>query len=158
MNAPCPSSQSGFTLVEVIITLVVGSMLAALLVTVMSVTVVHSPDAVNQERNDFLLAQVLENITKDYVSTENNKTDFTQGLNSTLVTLRTNISNGNYNAVGGQNATVTSFWVVFDAAGTESVDGNPTNTLKVVATMASRTMTTLYSPARADSTSQLVWY
>lgn len=150
--------QSGFTFLEVVVALVVGGMLAVLLLTVMSTALINSTGAISQERTDFYMEQVLENITKDYVATENNKTDFTLPLNSTLTTLNTNIGNGNYNSVGGMTASVNAFWVTYDNAGVESVSGVATNALKVEVSLGGRSLTSVFGPGRPDHTSQKLTY
>ncbi len=56
----------GFTLLEVIITLVVAAILGTLLVTFMGSNVVQSANPVLQARNGAYLNQIMENMTADY--------------------------------------------------------------------------------------------
>jgi len=60
------SSQSGFTLLEVIITLVIASILGTMLIQLTGSNMSRSSKTVNMVQNGFSVAQVVEEITKDY--------------------------------------------------------------------------------------------
>jgi prepilin-type N-terminal cleavage/methylation domain-containing protein len=60
------SGPTGFTLVEVIVSLIVAGILAAMLVTFMGSSVAQSANPVVQSQNGAYLNQIMENMTADY--------------------------------------------------------------------------------------------
>lgn len=146
--------QAGFTLVETIMVVVAGAMLAALLTAVMGNSLTRSSDAVLRQRQDFRVEQALAQVTRDYVALTNN--ELTRA--NALALLKANVDAGNYTVPNV--VTVTGTWVAYSNAGVESVDNTgANNTLKVVAVWPNgRTMVSLYTRARPDTTTQLVWY
>jgi prepilin-type N-terminal cleavage/methylation domain-containing protein len=58
--------QSGFTLVEIIVTLIVGSILGVLLMQVMGTSIERSTRPLVNEQQELGLAQIMENMTADY--------------------------------------------------------------------------------------------
>lgn len=59
-------SQSGFTLLEVIVTLVIASIIGAMLIQLTGSNMSRSAKTADMVRNGFSVAQVVEEITKDY--------------------------------------------------------------------------------------------
>lgn len=58
--------SSGFTLIEVIVTLIVASILGTMLVTFMGSNVMQSANPVIMAQNGSYLNQIMENMTADY--------------------------------------------------------------------------------------------
>ncbi|MCX5849013.1 MAG: prepilin-type N-terminal cleavage/methylation domain-containing protein [Deltaproteobacteria bacterium] len=60
------SRASGFTLIEVIVTIVVAAILGAMLATFMKTNITGSANPVIRVGNEYNLGQVMENITANY--------------------------------------------------------------------------------------------
>ena len=146
--------QAGFTLLETILVLVTGAMLAAMITATMGTSLTQSSTAIQRQNDDFKLEQALAQITRDYVSLTNNEPTRATALAS----LAANVTAGNYNQTG--LVTVTSAYVTYDATGAESVDASGANTtLKVTAVWTGgRSASALYTLSRPDPTTQIVLY
>jgi prepilin-type N-terminal cleavage/methylation domain-containing protein len=59
-------SNKGFTLIEVIVTIVVAGILGTILVVFMGTNIVQSGTPVNMVRDQYRINQVMENIVADY--------------------------------------------------------------------------------------------
>ena len=115
------SSSKGFTLVEIIVTLVAAGILGAIFIQYMGTALDASWNAVEIVRDEAGSEGGMEEIIADYVEEMNRDPD------NALGTLVTNNTNGNY----GTN--VTMQYIVFDGAGNElDTGGAPSNNLKVV--------------------------
>jgi len=148
------AQQDGFTLIETVMVFVIGSFLAIMIITMMSAALTRSSTSIGVQHGDFLVEQALAQVTRDYVSLTNNET--TRATALTL--LKANVDSGSYNQTS--IITATSAFVTYDASGTEGIDASGDDTtLKVTVSRANgRTMSALYSKARPDPTTQLVWY
>jgi len=67
MNSPSGKS-SGFTLLEVIITLTVGALLMAVIIPYLGTSVTKSSEPLANLKNTLLIYQTMENMTADYRS------------------------------------------------------------------------------------------
>ena len=113
--------SKGFTLVEIIVTLVAAGILGAIFIHFMGTALDASWNAVEIVRDEAGGEGVMEEIVADYVAEMNTDPD------NALGTLVTNNTNGNY----GTN--VTMQYIIFDAIGDEQDTGGvPSNNLKVV--------------------------
>ena len=65
-NEPFCDRARGFTLLEVIVTLVVAAILGTMLVTFMETGITESAKTVARVKNTYDLGKVIENITADY--------------------------------------------------------------------------------------------
>lgn len=98
----------GFTLLEVIVTLVVAAILGTMLVSFMGSNVIRSANPVIRVNNEYSLGQIMENITADYKKLV--ATDLTP-----LATIKSSIgapgtvtnSYGSYNVIYNDYVTVT---------------------------------------------------
>ena len=118
------ASKKGFTLIEVIVTLVVAAILTALFVNLMGPSLIGSSISAVRVQNHYELIKIVEKIDIDY------KKLMDAGDTNVLETLRSRIETEGYY---GQYTQVTKF-ITFDA-GTpyiEQADATPgSNTLKV---------------------------
>ncbi|MGD8883924.1 MAG: prepilin-type N-terminal cleavage/methylation domain-containing protein [Desulfobacterales bacterium] len=115
------SSSKGFTLVEIIVTLVAAGILGAIFIQYMGTALDASWNAVEIVRDEAGSEGGMEEIIADYVEEMN------RDPGGALGTLVANNTNGNY----GTN--VTMQYIVFDGTGNElDTGGAPSNNLKVV--------------------------
>jgi len=134
--------QHGFTLIEIIVTILLGSILAALMFQFMGTALTGSSRPVDIVRDGAAMEQLMEEIVSTYVEKMN--TDPANAL-GTIVT--------NY----GANSNVTLKYIAFDAAGAEvfsgpmPLPGTATDTLKVTVKSAGHSLTTLLTNSRVNS-------
>ena len=130
----------GFTLLEVIIALIVGSILGAILLEFLGQTVHKSfvPIKMAQESTD--LTAIVEKMTADY------KKQLAQSENP-LIDFKSDIENnsGNYG-----DYTWSTSWITFDGSGNEAQDNDPLSpfyhrVLKVTVVRGQHEITTLYT-------------
>ena len=113
--------SKGFTLVEIIVTIVAAGILGVIFVQLMGTALNSSWNAVEIVRDESGSEGAMEEIIADYVATINSDPT------SALANIRNNINNKNY----GDNATCT--YIEFDASGAEIDRGaSQTDNLKVV--------------------------
>lgn len=141
--------RGGFTLIEIIITLVIVSILVSMLYSYFGTAITRSAEPLSRMGNALALQRVMENITADYRSLYNAST-----RQYDLATLATRIGaegtsqNTNY----GQYAVVEKHYIKYDpfvpgvAAETVAASGDPQNLLKVtVKNTIGETLTLLFS-------------
>ena len=131
-------NQSGFTLLEVIITLVVASILGVLLYQFMGTSLTQSSVSVVRVQDEFKLNAVIEKMTAYY-------RNFVVTGTETLGTFK--------NSVGGEGSTqsnsygdydvVHNRYITFNAQGDEIEGG--TRILKVTIKKGEQTLTTLFT-------------
>ena len=112
--------SKGFTLVEIIVTLVAAGILGAIFIHFMGTALDASWNAVEIVRDEAGGEGLMEQIIADYAAEMNNDPD------NALGNIVTNNINGNY----GPNVTMT--YIDFDIAGDETTPGGLTDNLKVV--------------------------
>ena len=112
--------SKGFTLVEIIVTLVAAGILGAIFIHFMGTALDASWNAVEIVRDEAAGEGIMERIIADYAAEMNNDPD------NALGNIVTNNINGNY----GPNVTMT--YIDFDIAGDETTPGGLTDNLKVV--------------------------
>jgi prepilin-type N-terminal cleavage/methylation domain-containing protein len=112
-------SSKGFTLVEVIVTLVAAGILGVIFIQLMGTALNSSWNAVEIVRDEADTEKVMEQIIADYVANINN--DPTTALNN-MVT--------NYNGQTIDGVRITTQYIVFDGGGNEVAAGMSDN-LKV---------------------------
>jgi len=120
-NLQIANNPKGFTLVEIIVTLVAAGILGVIFTQFMGTALDASWNAVEIVRDEAGGEGVMEQIIADYVAEMNSDPN-----NAALGTLETNNTNGNY----GPNVTMT--YIDFDIAGDETIPGGLTDNLKVV--------------------------
>jgi prepilin-type N-terminal cleavage/methylation domain-containing protein len=149
-----PLSRQGFTLIEVIITIVIGAILGSLVVSQLGTSLFHSADSVFVVRNEGLAEAWLERIISDYVK-ELNSANYA----SVLATIKArDYSAAPYNMPA--SVTLTRTYVTYDAAGVETtVGGVGTSTnLKVTVQMGENKLTSLLTAERSSGSDPYATY
>ncbi len=129
------TSNKGFTLLEVIVSLIVISLFGAMLLGFFQTQIVGSTVPIDAMRDGFALDQIMERMTADYeniVNTDPNP----------LTTLDTNITTLSY----GTYTAITQF-IAFDGLNNEIAATCPTDCtiLKVTITVSNQTITTIFT-------------
>jgi prepilin-type N-terminal cleavage/methylation domain-containing protein len=142
------AKDKGFTLIEVIVTLIIASILAAMMVSFMGTTMAGSVQPLVRVQQTNTAGQVMENITTDYNKLTSDDSD--NGTSIALSTLQTRVQAG---------ATDNSYYGAFYTIGhndfvTLNSDGTTTpiadtsgenRTLRVSITQGSNTFTSLFT-------------
>ena len=120
---------SGFTLLEVIITLTVGALLMAVIIPYLGTSVTKSSEPLTNLRNTLLIYQTMENMTADYRSQKADGTYDPAVFHNNISTLGaegTDESNdyGDYHVVENR-------FILFDGADQETTAGGAQHILKV---------------------------
>ena len=143
------NGQSGFTLIEVIVTLIVASILGAILLEFMGQTVYKSFEPINMARGSMGLTSIMECINAEYKKSMLSMVQSDSPMASHLNGFKTAIDN---NTLGCGAYTSTTSWVVFNSSGqpdqyVEGIDGNPLNhrVLKVTIVSGDHEITSLYT-------------
>ncbi|MDD5435833.1 MAG: type II secretion system protein [Nitrospira sp.] len=113
-------NQDGFTLIEVILTLVIAGILGAMLYSYFGTSFTASSNPVIRLNKAFKLQQIMENITADYL----------KNYTTNLTTLKTNIGaeSTDQNNAYGQYYVVNNRYIKF-VSQTEAVDDTGANNL-----------------------------
>lgn len=108
----------GFTLIEVIISLVLVAILGTMLVTFMGSSLTESAQIVNRVDKTYKLDTVMENITTDYKK-------LVATVSSPLSTIRTNIGNvgTTYNNTYGAYKVIYNDYIVITCSGKSCGEG-----------------------------------
>jgi prepilin-type N-terminal cleavage/methylation domain-containing protein len=132
--------SSGFTLLEVIIALIVGSILGAILLEFLGQTVYKSFEPIKMAQGNMELTAIVEKMHADYKKRLLLSDD-------PLVDFKDDIENntGNYG-----DYTWSTSWVTFDGSGNEAQDNDPLSpfyhrVLKVTVVRGQHEITTLYT-------------
>ncbi len=143
------SSQAGFTLIEIIVTLIVASILGAILLEYMGQTVYKSYEPVNMARESMGLTSIMECINAEYKKSMLAMVQSDSSMVSHLNDFKTAIDNNSFSC--GTYTSATS-WVQFNSSGqpdqyVEAIDGDPNNhrVLKVSVVHGNHEITTLYT-------------
>ena len=132
--------SSGFTLLEVIIALIVGSILGAILLEFLGQTVHKSFEPIKMAQGNMELTAIVEKMTADYKKRLLLSDD-------PLIDFKDDIENntGNYG-----DYTWSTSWIRFDSSGNEVQDNDPLSpfyhrVLKVTVVRGQHEITTLYT-------------
>jgi type II secretory pathway pseudopilin PulG len=132
------SDQTGFTLVEVIATIIATAILGVIFINFMGTAMSKSVRSVEMVQGEALAEAVLERIIADYVLKMNQNNATALGL------IKTDIDNRN---VYGDN--VTAVYIIFDSSGNEAADTAGLNsTLKVTVAAAGNDLVILLTRSR----------
>lgn len=138
-------AQSGFTLLEVIIAMIVASILGAILLEFMGHTVQKSYEPIAMARENMELNEIVEKMNADYKKRLLLSPD-------PLVGFKTDVETGNTTSPLPYygDYSVTTSWIAFDGAGQEIADTNPIDPfhqriLKVTVVRGQHEVTTLYT-------------
>jgi len=140
--------NGGFTLIEIIVTLILASILGTMLVTFMGSTLTGSVQPLLRVQQANTAGHVMENIITDY--TKLNFDDIGAGTTVALSTLKTNVTAGSTDAsrYGAIYTIIYNDYVALNSDGTTApvADGSADpKTLRVSITQGSQTLTTLFT-------------
>ena len=135
--APIYRRCRGFTLVEIIITLLAAGILGAIFINLMGTALSDSWSTVEMVRDEARGVQVMEHIIADYV------TEMNSDPANALATLIANKDNGDYGTF------VLMQYIEFDAAGIEVFTAPAiSDTLKVTVQATGKTLTNIFTNCR----------
>jgi prepilin-type N-terminal cleavage/methylation domain-containing protein len=144
---PSMRKDSGFTLIEIIVTLIVASILGTIVATFMGSTLTGSVQPLIRVQQAGTAGKVMENITTDF--NKLNSEDYTNGTTIALATLKARIDARPATTLYGANYVIVhNDYVVLNSDGTTApaADGTGNNrTLRVSITQGSQTLTTLFT-------------
>lgn len=135
-------SHKGFTLVEIIATIVVAGILSAIFIQFMGTALMRSGDAVNKVRDEASIQALMEEIISDYLKEINNNTP-----ENALGTIKAK----NY------GSSVTMAYIQFDGSGNEQ-PAVSSNYLKVTIMAQGHTLTTVLTKSRDKPDDPIVRY
>ena len=139
-----PSSENGFTLIEIIATVVVMGILAAFLMNFMGTALTDSWRSVELVADEARAEGLMERIIADYVG-------FINGNNPAGALGDIQDSESDYESDVDYGMPVTMQFVVFDANGNEQADTAGENrNLKVTVESPGYSLTTVLSESRTD--------
>lgn len=114
--------QAGFTMFELVVTLVVASFLSILLLPYMSTALSRSADSILRLQAQYELSSTMANIQADYI----------KNFKSNLVDLKAKVDSPTTRYVYGTNYYVaTSYWFNFDSSGSGTWSAVPSIYLAV---------------------------
>lgn len=146
---PPLKNQTGFTLIEVIVTLTVGAILGTMLVTYMGRTLADSVTPVLRVQNANALGQVVENITANYFKL--NYDDLKNDTNVALKTLSDNIDDWNdpsNTPYYGPYVIVFKGYIAFENGVEVNDTSSDKRVLKVTLKQGDQKITTLFAKLR----------
>ena len=133
------TSDRGFTLLEIVITLVVASILGAVLAQYMNTALSRSTEQITFIQESFSLNRIIEEMTTDYKNLLETDSD-------PLTTLETYIDNGNAEANDpyyGPYSPVTDY--ILFSGGIETPDATENRILKATITKSDQSITVLFT-------------
>lgn len=139
-----PGADSrGFTLLEIIMTLIVAAILGTILVQYMSSSLIRSAEPITKVQESYSLDEIIEFMTADYKNLLETDSD-------PLETLKTHIQNGNNSENSpyyGEYTAATPAYIKFPATGgAETADSTgDNNILKAVISSGDQSITVLFT-------------
>jgi prepilin-type N-terminal cleavage/methylation domain-containing protein len=145
---------AGFTLIEVIIAIVVGSIVGVVFFVYMGEQLTHSSDPIDITRNEGVAEMWMERIMSDYVQ-EMNAATYTTALATIYAR---NYNGGIYNMPA--SVTLTRTYVTYDAGGNEVAvgGGGTSNNLKVTVKASGYGLTAILTAERVTSGDPVTYY
>lgn len=145
-SLPRKPDSTGFTLVEVIATILVASILGVIFINFMGTAMSKSTQAIDLVQEEAASEAVLERIVADYVLKMNQDSSTALGL------MKTDIANQVY------GANVTAVYVNFDASGNPVVLSSGTSrTLRVTVAAKGNDLMTLLTQSRATNSPKIAF-
>lgn len=146
--------RRGFSLIEVIVAIVVGSIVGVVLFTYMGTQLTRSGDPIVIARSEGVAERWMERILSDYVQ-EMNAASYSTALATIFAR---NYSAGIYNMPA--SVTLTRTYITYDAGGNEVVvgGGGTSNNLKVTVSAGGYTLTNILTAERVTSGDPVVYY
>ena len=131
------TAEDGFTLIEIIVTIILGSILAALMFQYMGTALTGSARPVEIVRDSAQMEALMEEIIARYVE------EINTNPTTALQTIQTAYA---------ADSRVSMAYIDFDAGGSEIVPATtPTDTMKVSVQSAGHTLTSLLTNSRAKT-------
>ncbi len=129
--------QRGFTLIEVIVTIVVASIMGVLLVQFMGTSMLRSGEPVVRVQDVSTLRNILDNMTSDYKYLAATQANF-------LSTFKTRVDTTGYYGTG---YTATTRYIEFPTGGGTEIEDTsaPYYLLKVTVTRGNQSFTTVFA-------------
>jgi prepilin-type N-terminal cleavage/methylation domain-containing protein len=146
--------QTGFTLIEVIVAIVLASIVGVIFLTYMGTQLTRSGDPIIVARDEGVAEMWMERILSDYVQ-ETNASTYTTAL---ATIFSRNYTAGPYNMPA--NVTLTRTFVTYDAGGNEVAvtGGGTSNNLKVTVRAAGYGLTSILTAERVTSGDPIAYY
>jgi len=147
--------QAGFTLIEVIVSLVMGAIVGVMLLSYMGTQVIRSGDPVNIARAEGAAEMWMERIISDYVQEMNTPVTYA----GALATIHDRVyTDPPYNMPAG--VTLTRIYVTYDGAGDEVVvgGGGTSTNLKVTVEAGGYGLTNILTAERVTSGDPITYY
>jgi prepilin-type N-terminal cleavage/methylation domain-containing protein len=144
--------QAGFTLIEVIVSIVLASIVGVIFLTYMGTELTHSSDPIHVTRYEGVAEMWMERIMSDYVE-EMNAATYTTALATIFAR---NYTAGPYNMPAG--VTLTRAYITYDAGGNEVAGGGTSRNLKVTVRSGGYGLTTILTAERATSGDPVTYY
>ena len=130
-------TEDGFTLIEIIVTIILGSIMATVLFQFMGTTLTKGSGPVEIVRDSADMEALMEDIIATYV----------KEINTNPATALQNLQSATYTYAADSRVTLT--YIAFDASGSETTPAlPPTDTLKVTVRSAGHSLTTLLTNSR----------
>jgi prepilin-type N-terminal cleavage/methylation domain-containing protein len=145
--------QAGFTLIEVIVSIVVGAIVGVMLLTYMGTQLGQSGDPINMARAEGAAEMWMERITSDYVQEMNTPVSYTGALATIFAR---DYTGGIYNMPA--SVTLTRTYVTYDAGGNEVAAGGTSTNLKVTVQAGGYSLTTILTAQRVTSGDPVAYY
>ena len=137
--------QAGFTLIEVIVSIVVGAIVGVILLTYMGTQLIHSGDPVNIARAEGAAEMWMERIISDYVQ-EMNGANYT----TALATIYGRVYTADPYFMPA-SVTLTRTYVTYDGAGNEVAAGGASTNLQVTVKASGYGLTSILTAERGTS-------
>jgi prepilin-type N-terminal cleavage/methylation domain-containing protein len=149
------SPRAGFSLIEVIITIVITAIVGVMFLTYMQTNLINSGNPVNIARYEGATEMWMERIVADYVQEMNTPVSFAAALATIYAR---NYTSGPYNMPA--SVTLTRSYVTYDGAGNEvTLTGGLTSTnLKVTVRTGGYSLTSILTAARVTSGDSVIYY
>ena len=145
--------QAGFTLIEVIVSIVVGAIVGVILFSYMGTHLIHSGDPINIARVEGATEMWMERIISDYVQEMNTPVSYS----TALATIYTRTVDGTYyNMPAG--VTPTRTYVTYDAGGNEVAAPGTSTNLKVTVQAGGYGLTSILTAQRVTSGDLVTYY
>lgn len=149
--------QAGFTLIEVIVSIVVGAIVGVILFSYMGTQLIHSGDPVNIARAEGATEMWMERIISDYVQEMNKPASSTPNYTMALATIYDrDYTGGLYNMLA--SVTLTRTYVTYDAGGNEVAAPGTSTNLKVTVRAGGYSLTSILTTQRVTNGDLVTYY
>jgi prepilin-type N-terminal cleavage/methylation domain-containing protein len=140
MTTRSPRRNGGFTLIEIIVTIVILAFVATMVASYMTSAVANSALPVNRVINRGSAQGIMEAVSADYRQLMIQNSYLGKALND----LKTNIESGTYSSYSGAY-TGAAQYITFDTNGAEQSASGTSPILKVTITVGDQTVVALFS-------------